>query len=71
MQDVFVCDLVATMKIYQGDFYNMYCDQTLKYTTYNFWAFKSLLDCKHENIHMRWVSDVNTKVCHLAFKVSN
>ncbi len=38
---------------------------------HNFWAFKSLLDYKHENIHMWWVLDVNTKVCHLAFEISN
>ncbi len=28
MQDIFVCDLVAAIKVYQGDFYNMYYDQT-------------------------------------------
>jgi hypothetical protein len=26
MQDIFVCDLVATIKVCQGDFYNMYYD---------------------------------------------
>jgi len=26
MQDIFVCDLVATIKVCQGDFYNMYHD---------------------------------------------
>jgi hypothetical protein len=41
----------------------------LKFTIDNFWAFESLFDCKHENIHMQWVLDVNIEVCHLAFKV--
>jgi hypothetical protein len=40
-KDVFVCDLVATIKVYQGDVYNMYCDQISKLTTNSFWAFKS------------------------------
>jgi hypothetical protein len=52
MKKVFVCDLVAIIKLYQSDIYNMYRDSTSNFITYNFWAFKSLLEFKHENIHM-------------------
>jgi hypothetical protein len=47
-----VCDLVAAFKVNQGDIYMMYCDQTSKFTTNNFWAFKSLLEFKHEHLNM-------------------
>jgi hypothetical protein len=50
MKDVYVCDLVVAIKVCQGDIYMMDCDQTSKFTTYNFWVFKSLLEFKHENI---------------------
>jgi len=50
MRDLYVCDLVATIKVNQVDIYMMHCDQTSKFTRNNFWAFKSLLEFKHENI---------------------
>jgi hypothetical protein len=52
MKDVYMCDLVAIIKVCQGDIYMMYCDQTSKFTIANFWAFKSLLEFKLENIQM-------------------
>jgi hypothetical protein len=50
MRDVYVCDMVAAIKVCQGDIFMMDSDQTSKFTTNNFWAFKSLLEFKHENI---------------------
>jgi hypothetical protein len=46
MKDVYVCDLVVVIKVCQGDIYiyMMDCDQTSKFTTDNFWVFKSLLE---------------------------
>jgi hypothetical protein len=67
---VFVCDLVATIKVCQSYVYNMYYDQISKFTTDSFWAFKSLLELKHENIHMRWIVDENFKIPHLAFELN-
>jgi len=59
MQDVFMCDLVVIIKVYQGDMYNMYLEQSSNFTTNTFWAFKSLLECKDENIHMKWILELN------------
>jgi hypothetical protein len=50
MRDVYVCDLVVVIKVCQGDINMMYCHQTSKFTITNFWAFKLLLEFKHENI---------------------
>jgi hypothetical protein len=70
MWDVFVCDLVATIKVYQCDLYNMYLEQSLNFTTNTFWALKSLFECKHENIHMKWIPNLNSRFQHLAFEVN-
>ncbi len=45
-----MCDLVAVIKVCQGDIYMMDRDQTSKFTIGNIWAFKSLMELKHENI---------------------
>jgi len=52
VKNVFVCDLVAIIKVYKSDIYNMYHDPTSNFIIDNFWALKSLLEFKHENIHM-------------------
>ncbi len=69
-RDVFVCDLVVPIKDCQGDVYNMYCDLTSKFTIDSFRAFKSLLEMKHENIHMRWSADAKFGIPHLAFELN-
>jgi hypothetical protein len=48
MRYVFVCNLVVDIKVYQGDLYNMYLEQTFNFTMDTFWAFKSLFECKHK-----------------------
>ncbi len=67
---MFVCDLVATIKVCQGDLYNKYLEESSNFTTYTFWAFKSLLKCEHENIHMKWIPNLNSRVQNLAFEVN-
>lgn len=39
MNNVFVCDLIAIIKVYQPDIYNMYYDPTSNFIIDNFWAF--------------------------------
>jgi len=60
---------MVVIKVYQGDLYNMYFKQSFSFITNTFWVFKSLLQCKHENIHMKWIFDFNFGLQHLAFKV--
>jgi len=69
-RNVIMCDLVVAIKVCQGDVYNTYYDQTSKFTTDNFWAFKSSLELKHENIHMRWIIDAKFGIPCLAFELN-
>jgi len=48
----------------------MYYDQTSKFTSNNFWAFKFLLELEHENIHMCWIVDVKYGIPNLAFELN-
>jgi hypothetical protein len=70
MKDVFVCDLVAAIKVCQGDLYNMYLEKSFNFTANTFWAFKSLFECNHENIHTKLIPNLNSKLQHLAFEVN-
>ncbi len=70
MKDVFMCNLMVIIKVCQGDLYNMYLEQTSNFIANIFWAFKSLLECKHENIQMKWIPNLNSRVQHLAFEVN-
>jgi hypothetical protein len=70
MWDVFVCNLVVAIKVCQGDLYNMYLEHSLNFIVDTFWAFKSLFECKHENIYMKWILDLNSRLHHLAFEVN-
>jgi len=65
-----VYDLMAAIKVCQVDLYNMYLERSSNFTANTFWAFKSLLECKHENIHMKWILDFNFGLQHLAFEVN-
>jgi hypothetical protein len=69
-RNVFACDLVTIIKVCQGDVYNMYYDQTSKFIVDSFWAFKSLLELKHDNIHMCWIVDAKFGIPHLAFELN-
>jgi hypothetical protein len=70
MWDVFVCNLVVAIKVYQNDLYNMYLEQSSNFFANTYWAFKSLLECRHEDIHMKWILDLNFGLQHLAFDIN-
>ncbi len=67
--EVFVHDLVVAIKVYQGDLSNINYDQNFKFTNDNFWAFKSLLEFKSENIQLHYIYYFNFRVSHLAFEL--
>ncbi len=69
-KDIFICHFIATVKVFQGQLYTLYCDTTSSYTN-EFWSFQALVQGDHEQIHMKWVMDQNTNnIEHLVF-VSN
>jgi hypothetical protein len=53
MKYTFVYETVATIKVFKGDIYDMYCDPTLNSLDSTSKPFKSSLEFKHESIHMQ------------------
>jgi len=69
-RDVYICDFVAAVKVCQGDLHRMYEDYGTAFNCDEFWSFKNLLECSHEQIHIKWITDLNddsamlTFICH-------
>ena len=70
-RDVYICDFVAALKVCQGQLYSLYEDQATRFSTDEFWAYKNLLDCSHEHVHWKWITDLNDNTSQLAFVCSN
>lgn len=65
--DVFICDFVAAVKICQASLHTLYEDRSTAYSTDEFWSFNNLLDCSHEQIHIKWITDLNDGSAVLSF----
>jgi hypothetical protein len=55
----FICDLVIEIKIYHVQHCYLYNDGGSSFFNDELWTFKGLLDCSHDNIHMKWVTNLN------------
>lgn len=66
-RDVYICDFVAAVKVCQGSLYRMYEDKATSYSSDEFWSFNNLLDCSHEQIHIKWITDLNDNSAILSF----
>ncbi len=53
--DIFICDFIVAMKVYQGQLHTWYCNIAYAFQNYEFWSFCGLLQSDHEQIHMKWV----------------
>lgn len=45
----------------------MYEDKATAFSSDEFWSFNNLLDCSHEHIHIKWLTDLNDNSAVLAF----
>ncbi len=70
-RDVYICDFVAAVKVCQGQLYSMYEDHAIRFNTDEFWAYKNLLDCSHEQVHWKWIMDLNDNTSQLTFICNN
>ena len=66
-RDVFICDFIAAVKICQASLHSMYQDPATCFSTDEFWAIQNLLDCSHEQIHLKWITDLNDSSAILVF----
>lgn len=66
-RDVYICDFVAAVKVCQASLYRMYEDKATSFSTDEFWSLNNLLDCSHEQIHIKWLTDLNDNSAVLCF----
>lgn len=55
------------MKIYEGQFYQMYIDPESTYSKRKFFQYTKLLDGKNSSILMKWVTNEKIGVSHITF----
>lgn len=69
--NVFVCDMVAALKLCEGQVYSLFVDKGNGFSQDEFWSLHGLLDSSHESIHLKWVCDLNSSgEAQLAFSVA-
>jgi hypothetical protein len=61
---------MVAIKVCHGQLYSLYNDGNSSFSSDEFWAFKGLLDCSHDHIHMKWEVELNDFSEHLAFIVN-
>jgi hypothetical protein len=70
--DIFICDLVVIVKVWQSKLYNLYCDIAFAFKGNELWSFCGLLQFDHEKIHIMWVTNYNMDYFeHQAFLLNN
>jgi len=66
-RDVYIYDFVAAIKVSHGDLYRMYEDKATSFSSDKFWSFNNLLECSHEQIQIKWITDLNNNLAVLMF----
>jgi len=68
LRDVFVYDFIIVMKICEGDVYHMFCDKQFSFEDNVFNNFIAFINIGYESISLCWITNLNTKIDHLAFE---
>jgi hypothetical protein len=67
LQNVFVCNFIVVISICKANLFQMYFNQTFGFRGDASKHFNQLVDCTHETICMKWITNLNIKLDHLAF----
>jgi len=70
-RDVYVCNFIVALKIAERKLFTLFVDKSAAYSEDEFWAFKNILDCSHNQIHMKWISDLNDESAQIVFVVNS
>ncbi len=69
-RDIFIYDFVVVVKVCQGAIFSLYTNLNIKFKSYAFEAYKTLVGARYESIIMKWVIDLTTGMEHLPFDVN-
>jgi len=68
-KDVFMCDCIVVVKIYQADLYKMYIDPTTSFWLENFPKFTDVVVSTYCRIIQDWMIHLNDETKHLVFHI--
>jgi hypothetical protein len=68
-RNVFICDFVGALTICQAQLFEIYVDDGKAFGTHHFVDFRQMVECRHEQIHVKWDLDMNHSLEVLAFTV--
>jgi hypothetical protein len=68
LRNVFVCNLITTSKVGEGDVYHMfyYRESSFEGNVFNY--FTTLINSVHKSINLCWITNMNSEIDHLAFE---
>jgi hypothetical protein len=64
LHNVFICDLVTTMKLCQDDLHKLYV--AFNYDVSR--GFHGLVETNHDDICIKWITNLNIGIDHLGFE---
>ncbi len=56
-KDTFIYDFIGVLKVYQGQLYTLYYDNNSSFQGEIFLSFHGLIQCDHQQVHMKWVTN--------------
>ncbi len=65
-KDIFICDFMIVVQVFQGKLYIMYYVIILSFKGDGFWSFCDMLEDDHHQIHMKWAIDYTKEKPHFA-----
>jgi hypothetical protein len=65
-QDVSICNFIAIVKVYQGQFYRLYFNN-ITFINDELWSLNGLMIFDHQQIHLKWVTNYNSNVVEQIF----
>jgi hypothetical protein len=68
-RNVFICDFVGALTICQAQLFQMYVDDGKAFGAQQFVDFRQMVECRHEQTHVKWDLDMNYSLEVLAFTV--
>jgi hypothetical protein len=71
MHNVFICDLVTTVKLCQVDLHKIYVGLIVAFNDDVFQGFHGLVETNHDDICIKWITNLNIGIDHLGFEFND
>ncbi len=66
-QQTFICDFIFALKLYEVDFFTMYCEFGKRFFSQHFNCFQDICEHIHEHLCLIWWKELTTCIEYAAF----